>query len=280
MLVNNNISPLPFYESLSLQNHRKDYAFGQIYPLIFPLGRVLPFQVVIPESVTTLNSARLINYTDNTVTDITVALRNTGLEIKSFSGFNLVRYFSDANLTGVSLKEGRYYIQLNLQGLTLYSDIFTFTTGYSTYLHLTYSNDYSLKLKKGVVDFSNDFAFECYINTQIGKPEYIFEEEATERMGYTFIESQVSKKLYKFNFLAPEFLCDALRIVRLCNNKAITCNGQDYDITTFSIDPKWEEQGDLASVDAEFETDTVLGNIGGLSGDFNTEFNNDYSIVE
>ena len=28
----------------------------------------------------------------------------------------------------------------------------------------------------------------------------LFEEEATDRMGYTFIESQVSKKIYKFVF--------------------------------------------------------------------------------
>ena len=128
---------------------------------------------------------------------------------------------------------------------------------------------------------SDSFKFKCYLPTQIGKPEYDFEEEATERMGYTFIESQVSKKLYKFTFLAPEYLCDALRIVRLCNDKQITSKGQVYGLTTFNMKPEWEEQGDLAAVECEFETDTVISNIGGyepvLGGDFNNDFNNDFN---
>ena len=100
-------------------------------------------------------------------------------------------------------------------------------------------------------------------------------------MGYTFIESQVSKKIYKFTFIAPEYLCDALRIVRLCENKQIINKSQVYDLTTFNMEPKWEDQGDLASVECEFETDTIIANIGGyapelLGGDYNDDYNNDY----
>ena len=103
-------------------------------------------------------------------------------------------------------------------------------------------------------------------------------------MGYTFIESQVSKKIYKFTFIAPEYLCDALRIVRLCENKRITNKSQVYDLTTFNMEPKWEDQGDLASVECEFETDTVIANIGGYTpelagGDFNDDYNNDYKSI-
>jgi hypothetical protein len=83
-------------------------------------------------------------------------------------------------------------------------------------------------------------------------------------MGYTFIESQVSKKTYRFVALAPEYLCDALRIVRLCNNKVIEAEGRVYRALTFSIDPAWEEQGDLASIECEFEIDSVISNIGNL----------------
>ena len=47
------------------------------------------------------------------------------------------------------------------------------------------------------------------------------------------------------------------------------------------MEPKWEDQGDLASVECEFETDTIIANIGGYApelagGDFNDDFNNDY----
>jgi hypothetical protein len=47
------------------------------------------------------------------------------------------------------------------------------------------------------------------------------------------------------------------------------------------MDPSWEEQGDLASVECEFETDTAIANIGGYTpelagGDFNSDFNDDF----
>jgi hypothetical protein len=48
------------------------------------------------------------------------------------------------------------------------------------------------------------------------------------------------------------------------------------------ITPKWQEQGDLAIVEAEFETDTVIKKIGRgvavtIRGDYNEDFNNDYN---
>ena len=174
---------------------------------------------------------------------------------------------------------------MSLSGLgIIYSDVFTVTNKVDDYLLLEYSNSYNFELKGGIVDFSDNFKFRCYLNTQVGRPEYDFEEEATERMGYTFIESQVSKKIYKFTFLAPEYLCDALRIVRLCENKQAISKKQVYDMTTFNMEPDWQDQGDLAAVECEFETDTVIANIGGympeqpLGGDYSNDFNNDFDI--
>lgn len=282
-LVNNNISPLPFYDNIALQNHRKDYAFGQVYPLITYKNMLLPFQVVLA-SGTSVSWVRLYNFSTGKYTDITTSIKENGLQIKSFTGFTLLKY--PGTLPIVEIKhEGLYYLQIQINGLgTLYSDVFTVCNKVDDYLLLEYGNSYNFELKNGIVDFSDNFKFRCYLNTQIGKPEYDFEEEATERMGYTFIESQISKKIYKFTFVAPEYLCDALRIVRLCENKQITSKLQTYDLTTFSMEPEWEDQGDLASVECEFETDTVIANIGGyepqelLGGDFNNDFNNNFKI--
>lgn len=282
-LVNNNISPLPFYDNIALQNHRKDYAFGQIYPLITYKNMLLPFQVVLA-SGTAINWVILYNFNTGAYTDITASMKENGLTIKSYTGFKLLKY--PGALPIVEIKhEGLYYLQIQINGLgTLYSDVFTVCNKVDDYLLLEYSNSYNFELKNGIVDFSDNFKFRCYLNTQIGKPEYDFEEEATERMGYTFIESQVSKKIYKFTFLAPEYLCDALRIVRLCETKKITSKLQVYDLTAFSMEPEWEDQGDLAAVECEFETDTVIANIGGyvpslLGGDFNNDFNNDFKTT-
>lgn len=279
-LVNNNISPLPFYDNLALQNHRKDYAFGQVYQLITYKNMLLPFQVVLA-SGTSVIWVKLYNFSTGKYTDITTSIKENGLQIKSFTGFKLLKYPGALPITEIKY-EGQYYLAISISGLgTIYSDIFTVCNKVDDYLLIEYSNSYNFELKNGVVDFSDSFKFKCYLNTQIGKPEYDFEEEATDRVGYTFIESQVSKKIYKFVFLAPEYLCDALRIVRLCENKQITSKLQTYDLTTFSMEPEWEDQGDLAAVECEFETDTVIANIGGyapsLSGeDFNSDFNNDF----
>lgn len=279
-LVNNNISPLPFYDNLALQNHRKDYAFGQVYSLITYKNMLLPFQVVLA-SGTSVNWVRLYNSSTGKYTDITTSIKENGLQIKSFTGFKLLKYPGTLPIIGI-VHEGQYYLAISISGLgTIYSDIFTVCNKVDDYLLIKYSNSYNFELKNGIIDFSDNFKFKCYLNTQIGKPEYDFEEEATERMGYTFIESQVSKKIYKFTFLAPEYLCDALRIVRLCENKKITSKLQVYDLTTFNMEPEWEDQGDLAAVECEFETDTVIANISGYvpslsGGDFNGDFNNDF----
>lgn len=241
---------------------------------------LLPFQVVL-SSGTSISWVRLYDYNTGKYTDITTSMKEGGLVIKSFTDFKLLKYPAIWPIAEIK-QEGLYYLAININGLgIIYSDLFTVTNRVSDYLLLEYSSSHDFELKDGIVDFSDGFFFRCYLNTQVGKPEYSFEEEATERMGYVFIESQVSKKIYKFAFVAPEYLCDALRIVRLCDNKRIVSKSQEYDLTTFSMEPEWGDQGDLALVACEFETDTVIANIGGYvttGGDFNADFNNDYKI--
>ena len=280
--VNNNISPLPFYDNLALQNHRKDYAFGQVYPLITYRNMLLPFQFCVSGNVD-ISEVQLCDMDGKLIADILSELKENGLTLKKYTDFTLIKYPGTLPINSIK-HEGQYYMRIKLNvGRVLYSDAFTVTNRIDDYLLLEYSNSYSFELKNGIIDFSDNFKFKCYLPAQIGKPEYDFEEEATERMGRVFIESQVSKKIYKFTFVAPEYLCDALRIVRLCENKQITSREQIYDLTTFSMEPEWEEQGDLAAVECEFETDTVIANIGGyepvpLGGDFNASYNNSFNI--
>ena len=281
-LVNNNISPLPFYDSLALQNHRKDYAYGQVYQLITYRNMLLPFQVVLSNG-TSVGWVRLYNFNTGKYIEITDSLKENGLVIKPFTGFVLLKY--PGTLPIVEIKhEGLYYLVIYINGLgTIYSDLFTVTNRISDYLLIEYSNSYNFELKNGIVDFSDNFAFKCYLNTQVGKPEYNFEEESTKRLGYIYVESQVSKKTYKFNVIVPEYICDALRIVRLCDNKIIRCKDDEYEAITFEMEAEWQTQGDLASVTCEFETDNVVANIGGfvpdkLGGDYNNDYGVDFDI--
>ena len=277
-----NISPLAFYNDISLQNHRKDYAYGQVYPLISYSNMLLPFQVVLSSADKAVSRVKLYSLYTGSYTDITTSIKEVGLVVEQFSGYNLLIYPAILPFT-TTLLEGRYYLSIELNTGTIYSEVFTVINDVSKYLLVEYRSTKDFILPIGHVDFSNAFKFKCYIASQVGKPEYSFEEEATERLGYSFIESQVSKKVYKFTFIAPEYLCDALRLVRLCDNKTIKEGVTLYNLNTFAMEPKWEDQGDLAAVECEFETDTVISNIGGfahkkLGGDFNNDFNNDFNL--
>ena len=80
--INNNISPLPFYDDISLQNHRKDYAFGQIYPLVVYKNMLLPFQLCV-SSGTSISHAILYTAEGKQVADILSNLKENGLTVKS-----------------------------------------------------------------------------------------------------------------------------------------------------------------------------------------------------
>jgi hypothetical protein len=120
-----------------------------------------------------------------------------------------------------------------------------------------------------------------YLQADIAKPEYPFEEDGETRDGYFFPIKQISEKHYRFAFLASEYLLDVMRFIRMADYAYITKNGQQYKLDTFLITPEWEDNGDVASVEAEFDTATVAKKIGHgyiqtTGGDFNNDFNNDF----
>ena len=93
----------------------------------------------------------------------------------------------------------------------------------------------------------------------------------------------ISEKRYRFKFFAPEYLLDVMRFIRMADFANITANGQVYSLDTFLITPEWEDNGDVASVEAQFDTATVAKKIGvgyikAQRGDFNDDFNNDFDI--
>ena len=227
--------------------------------------------------------------TDTEVTNLSWLFTNVaGFSITTIDNYKVATFISNktyaAYLKNVST-EGIYYLKLasGNGGLwTYYSEVFCFTNVTKDCLELEYWNETgNFAIKNGIIAFPNNFHFKLLLKTEIGKPEYNFEEESTKRLGYIYVESQVSKKTYKFNVIVPEYICDALRIVRLCDNKIIRCKDDEYEAISFEMEAEWQTQGDLASVTCEFETDNVVANIGGfvpdkLGGDYNNDYNGDF----
>lgn len=284
MTPNNNLSVLPFYTDVSKQNHKKDYAFGELFPLFTPDKRILPFQIVREHRANAISSVLLKDKEGNTIANISTEMAATGLAINSYASYNfdVIVYPGNLLLT-ITTPEGPYYIEISDGVQTWYSEVFTIVRYTDQYLKIIYSDTESIISEGGILDFSNSFAFNIYLPTQVGKPDYEFEEEVEKRDGYQFLEKQISEKTYKFNFLAPEYLLDAMRVIRMMDNVQIVSKGETYRVDQFLMTPKWQDGGYLASVEAEFQSETVIKKIGAGyvpadNGDFNVDFNNDYNI--
>ena len=284
MTPNNNLSVLPWYDSINRQNHRRDYAYGNIYQLITPDRKLLPFQIRRNTRSNSISQVLLKNVEGKTIANITDQMKETGLTVKRFSanGYDLIIYPGTLPMA-INTPEGLYYAEISDGAQIWYSEVFNIVRTVNDYMSIEWWDEEPLYYSGGHIEYSGEtFKNRVYLPTQVGKPEYDFQEEGEKRDGYFFPEKQTSEKIYKFSFLAPEYLCDAMRIIRMSDHVQITSRGETYSADSFLITPKWQEQGDLAGVEAEFETDTVIKKIGrgvlvNNFGDYNIDFNNDFN---
>lgn len=277
------ISPLKFYDDFHKQNRYRSFAYGHVAPLITNPNVVSPFQLIVSGNVSEVY-VRSADTNKRVTGNVVERFKDAGLRNVSNNGYNILLFLGIFPLSGVIDYEGQYWLEIHSGGW-YYSEVFCFDNNIDDCLKVEYWNpEGDFALKNGIIVLgSENFHFILLLKSELGKPEYSFEEEATKRLGYSFIESQVSKKTYKFNTVIPEYLCDAMRIIRLCSQKKITCKGETYYAITFNMEVDWQEQGDLASVTCEFDVDNIITNLGGfkhenIGGDFNNDYNDDYDI--
>lgn len=285
MTQNNNISVLPWYNTLGEQNHRKSYAYGAIYPLIAPANILLPFQIMRATRSNGITSVVLFDKAGATVADITSSMIEAGLQVVRFQtlGYDIIIYPATLPMP-INMLDGIYYMRLSDGVQTWYSEMFTVVQDVSGYVKVQWWDIENLVFDAGQIVYTNPtYKNTLYLCTELGKPEYEFEEEGQDRDGYFFPEKQISLKKYKCTILAPEYLCDVMRFIRMADYIRVRDKyGNVYNCDTFLITPKWQTQGDLASVEIEFKTDTVVKKIGrgflsSGSGDFNDDYNNDFN---
>lgn len=285
MIQNNNFSVFPWYTNIGEQNHRKSYAYGNIYPLFTPANKFLPFQIMRKTRSNGITSVR-IYYKDGTLfADVTMWAKETGLQIVRFAplGYDVIVYPGILPMPTVQM-DGIYYATISDGVQTWYSEMYTVVQDLSGYLKIEWYDIENAVFDAGAIVYKNpSFKNILYLCSELGKPEYQFEEEGETRDGYFFTEKQISEKTYRCICLAPEYLCDVMRFIRMSDYVTVTDRyGRIYDCDTFLITPKWQTQGDLASVEIEFQTATVVKKIGRgyiieNKGDFNNGFNNDFN---
>lgn len=280
--MQSNISVLPFYSSVDRQVHRKWYAYGQIYPLLTPSRFILPFQIRTALSGLDL-AVELYDKNGTYIEDITVGMQDTGLAVIDNTTYRIIAY-PGALPFSVNVIEGQYYLKISdaTQSFYAYSELFTFSNDLSKCLKIEYWDKADFEANDTLIDYTPPYKSRLYVSADISKPDYEEEEEVIKRDGYSFFEKQISYKKYRFTFLAPEFLCDAMRIIRMHDNITITDQyGDAYAADTFLTSVKWDEAGYLAVVDAEFTSDTVIKKNGvirtlGSASSFNIDFNEDF----
>lgn len=163
----------------------------------------------------------------------------------------------------ISMPNGQYYAVMSDGTNTLYSEIFTVVNDIQPYLKIEWWDLEDFVMDAGTIVYKNPaFKNVLYLDATIAKPEYPFEEEGETRDGYFFPVKMISEKRYRFKFLASEYLLDVMRFIRMADFAQITANGQTYSLDTFLITPEWEAEGDVASVEAQFDTATVAKKIG------------------
>lgn len=284
MQQNNNLSVLPFYNKLDEQNHRKPYAYGSIYPLYAHVSSILPFQIIRTTRDILNIIVTLYTKDGNYVADISSSLQSAGLQVVRFEalGYDVIVFPANApHLTGISV--GQYYLKVTDGTESWYSDIITLVADITPYLSIEWYSKENVVFNGGQIVYRNPtYSNRLYLCTELGKPDYKFEEEGEERDGMFFPEKQISEKVYKFQFLASETLCDVMRLIRMSDVVVIRDKyGRYYRCDQFLMTPEWQTQGDIASVEVEFHTDTIVKKIGTgylveMGGDFNHDYNDDF----
>lgn len=262
MEVHNNFSPLAFRKKESKATYEKWYAFGKNYAIPASANTLIPFQFtdvnvgeIQPDSI-----------------EVVAVNQETGESIKTgvyvsrddMPEHGSVLYVSPGkNSFREALPQGTYRAEFSIGTQVYISTPFCVIPGIETsskYLLIEYWNDEKIAYPGGFITTgaNNDFRYQMYVPATICKPKYEFEEELTKRAGYKFLELQTSTKVYAFTFVAPEFICDAMRLIRLSDYIRISHDGEYYNALNFEFDVDWQEQLYLAAVDCQFETDSII----------------------
>lgn len=174
------------------------------------------------------------------------------------------------------IPNGTYYLKFSdgsNYGGVWYSEMFSYafnSLGGRQLVNITWYDNGNLALEQGVIPYGEKGPTDTYytnsinVPVSVGRPEYETEKEGDERDGFFFMEKGISRKTYRFTFHAPEYLCDALRLVPVSDNVLIHdyLRNASYDVDDIDMEVEWLEQGNYAQVTFTFHTDTVVKNLG------------------
>lgn len=259
MSQNKNFSILPFYDNRSKQNHFKWWNYGKAFKLICEVDTLPPFQIQKELTGQGVSALVLVNCNDDSEIDILAKANTAGLTAFSFTDYDLIVYPSTVILGIDNITQGSYYLRITSAGETFYSEIFSMCQDVSDLIKIEFYHSSKFCFPNGHIEYTHPYKNRLYIPSDIAKPSVEYEEQVIKREGVKFAVQQITYKMYHFNMFAPEYLIDILQLIRLHDFVDISYSGYYYDVDEILMtSPKWLEQGNLAVVEFEFKTDTIV----------------------
>lgn len=258
-MISHSPGTLQWYSSLNQQHRYKPYAFGASAPIAAGYSRVPPFQMVMPLDQASITSFVVVSSQTGTEAEYFGNMIGGGLETRSFAQYKIVVWPGTVPILPI-LPVGRYYAKMSNGVETFYSDEWEVLNNLSDYWRLEYCHgeDFPLPGGNGHIDYRFGYKNFFYLKTEIGKPEYFYEERIAQRDGANLPIQQIRWKNHRFEVVAPEEVCDMLSLIRLHDYVKISRGPREYEVDEISFEPQWLEQGDLAAVAVEFRTDTIV----------------------
>ena len=187
------------------------------------------------------------------------------IKVVNNGDYDVIYYDAQEQVIPANVLDGTYYLRLSDGQNVWYSELFSYSPTVPS-VRLSWRDVKDLSLGTDYIPYSDGYENFVWLNTAVGRPEYEIEKEGDERDGYFFMEKGISRKSYRMTFFAPEYLCDALRLVPVSDVVKIwdTSRGASvvYDVDDVDMEVEWLEQGNYASVTITFHTDTVVKNLG------------------
>ena len=274
MALDNNIhQPVRFTKDLNYREIIRNGRSDNDFKLYAPLNYVLPFQIKKQASLFTVDAITYVSVDGGSDIDILARLAANELHIVKLTGSDQIIHLGQTALTS-AVPEGRYYIKLEIGGEFWYSKTITcrdFTPNLIGSSCVKTKIEYWSTCDIGGIYYRPIPGFESvqykniiYLDSEIGRPDYLFDEEGEEDSLKVFHpEIQTVEKQHSIEAILPEFMLDAISLLFLHINRTgaveiLTNEGVVGEVKKLLISkPEWTTETALdAKAELQFITKT------------------------
>ena len=216
-------------------------------------------------------TATLINAKTEAETDVTTYMNANTVGLNYESDAYQVAIYDASVALSTDIEPGYYYLKLNDGTDIFYSEVFLPCENLDSYVKIEWWRDIDILYTGGRIVYTTGYINTAYLDGDVGKPEHSYEIEQTERNGTKFKQKIVSIKKFSIkNLLLSEAVIDVLARIPHHEYVTILSNYLYYQVTDITIPaPEWEEDGDLAQLPIEFETDTIISTGTSITQNYN-----------